>query len=52
MEKSVEYSARASLVAVGMHFEPMGVWSVRTILAVQAKQWADQVLRHVGEDMR
>lgn len=28
MELSVEYSARASLVAVGMHFQRMGVWSV------------------------
>jgi hypothetical protein len=28
MELSVEYSARASLVAVGMHFQHMGVWSV------------------------
>lgn len=28
MEQSVEYSARASLVAVGMRFRQMGVWSV------------------------
>jgi hypothetical protein len=30
MEQSIEYSARASLVAVGLHFQRMGVWSVIT----------------------
>ena len=25
---------------------------LRSILAVQAKQWADQVMRHVAEDVR
>ena len=28
MEQSIEYSARASLVAIGMHFQRLGVWAV------------------------